>query len=90
MKLHGIYVGMITIDEQDGPWITLHVMSDHKKTKQKEVSKAQRQKLKQEREARLAAALRENLLKRKAQMRARLNLDAEEGENALEDSRKIA
>lgn len=81
---------MITIDEKNGPWITLHIMSDHKKTKQKEISKAQRQKLKEDREARLAAALRENLLKRKAQLRARLQLDEQEVENNLEESQKIA
>ncbi len=82
---------MITIDETDGPWITLHVRTDHnKKTLQKTMSKDQKQRIKEERQARLARALRENLLKRKAQLRARVEKDVAQAEKSLEDSRKIA
>ena len=82
---------MITIDETDGPWITLHVRSDHRKvTPKKPMSKDQKQKIKDERQARLAKALRENLLKRKAQLRARVEKDSGLAEKVLEDSRKIA
>lgn len=82
---------MIVIDELDGPWIRLDIRSDSRKNVlQKTMSNAQKQKLKEERQLRLAKALRENLLKRKAQLRARFEQDMEKAENTLEDSKKIA